>query len=148
MARKKKASAPKATSGEGSSATSSAPKKKPARKVSTKRLRKYGKYSDADRSRILAAARKDKLTAAQVQKRFGVIPVTYYSWRKKKGQKRGPGRPRGAVVRSGSGGNLGGQLRTEVQTRIRAILPNIVRAEVSHYLDSVLGSSGGRRRRS
>jgi transposase-like protein len=144
MARKKKGS----MSGESLSATSSAPKKSPGRRVSTKKTRKYGKYSDADRSRILAAAGKDKLTAAQVQKRFGVIPVTYYSWRKKIGAKRGPGRPKGVVSRASGAGTIGGELRDEVQARIRALLPDLVRTEVNRYLDSVLGSKGKRRRRS
>src|SRR5438045_2860275 len=39
------------------------------------------RYSDADRQRILAAARSGNLTALQIKKRFGVTPVTYYSWR-------------------------------------------------------------------
>jgi transposase-like protein len=144
MARKKKTSAPKETSGEGASGTSSGSKKKLVRKASIKKARKYGRYSDQDRSRILAAARKDKLTAAQVQKRFGVIPVTYYSWRKKVGAKRGPGRPKGKLSRSRGGGALGSQLRGEVQQRIRALLPEIVKAEVNRYLDATLGSSGKR----
>ena len=71
-------------------------------------------YSDAQRKQILAAALSEKLTAEQVQKKFGVKPVTYYSWRKKAGIKgprgrkpapRGkpaPRKPAGAAPRKGA----------------------------------------------
>jgi len=42
-------------------------------------------YSPEKRAQILAAAKKERLSAPEVQKRFGVKPVTYYSWRKKTG---------------------------------------------------------------
>jgi len=35
-------------------------------------------------------------------------------------------------------------VRSEVQARVRRILPDIVRSEVSHYLDSLFGSRRGR----
>jgi transposase-like protein len=106
--------------------------------------KKRKRYTPAQRSEILAAAQKQGLTAAQVQKKFGVTPVTYYSWRKKSGAagrrgRRGPGRPAGAGV--------AGQVRTEVQSRVRAMLPGIVRQEVNTYLDSLFGK-GARGRRS
>lgn len=110
--------------------------------MAAKRKRKT--YTPAQRAGILAAAKKDGLTAAQVQKKFGVTPVTYYSWRKKTGAaakrgRRGPGRPAGT--------GLAGQVRTEVQARVRAMLPGIVRQEVNTYLDSLFGSGGRGRRR-
>ena len=57
-------------------------------------------YTEAQRQEILAAAQKEGLTALQVQKKFGVTPVTYYSWRKKKGI-RGPRGRRPGVQSAG-----------------------------------------------
>jgi len=109
-----------------------------------KRKRKQHKrYSDEQRSQILAAAKKEGLTAAAVEKRFGVKPITYYSWRKKTGA----GRKRAGRRAVGKGGKgvLGPAVRGAVQARIRAILPGLVEAEVNRYLDSLFGA-GGRRR--
>jgi len=114
-----------------------------------KRTRK--RYTDEQKRTILAAAQKDGLTALQVQKKFGVKPITYYSWRKKTGAAkrrgrpagRGPGRPAG----SGGGSGVVGVVRGEVQARVRAMLPEIVRGEVNSYLDALFGSGGRRRRR-
>jgi len=116
-----------------------------------KRTRKS--YTDEQKRTILAAAQKDGLTALQVQKKFGVKPITYYSWRKKTGAAkrrgrpagRGPGRPAGAG--RAAGGGLAGVVRGEVQTRVRAMLPEIVRGEVNSYLDSLFGGTRKRRRR-
>ncbi len=102
--------------------------------------RKRHNYSSEKRVTILQAAQKQGLTAVQVQKRFGVTPVTYYSWRRKYGA---AGR-RTATVARAHGGGLERQVRSEVQARVRQILPGIVRNEVSHYLDSLFGSSRGR----
>ena len=107
-----------------------------------KRARKS--YTDAQRKEILAAAQKDGLTATDVQKKFGVTPVTYYSWRKKSGVtgRRGP-RPRNAAP---GGGDLAAQVRAGVQSRVRELLPGIVREEVGTYLDSLFGAGAGPRR--
>lgn len=107
----------------------------------TRRPRKS--YTAKQRATILAAAQKDRLTAEQVQKRFGVKPVTYYSWRKKTGiaRRRGTG-PRSLVVGTP---NLSSHVRAEVRSRVQQILPAIVRSEVNHYLDGLFGS--GRKRR-
>ena len=48
-----------------------------------KRARKT--YTTQKRSEILAAAQRENLTANDVKRKFGVTPVTYYSWRKKEG---------------------------------------------------------------
>jgi transposase-like protein len=110
-----------------------------------KTRRKRHTYTTQQRQSILAAANKDGLTAAQVQKKFGVTPVTYYSWRKKSGLAARRGRA-GVTVRTGAaGGDLTRHVRSEVQTKIRQILPGIVRSEVSQYLDSVFGARRGRR---
>ena len=109
-----------------------------------KARRKRKQYTEAQRTSVLSAAQKEGLTAAQVQRRFGVTPVTYYSWRKKKGVVGRRGRRPSALV--AASGALGGQVRAAVQTRIRKILPDIVKSEIGHYVDSLFGSKGGRRR--
>ena len=68
--------------------------------------------------------------------------VTYYLWRSKSGGRRGATGRRGRTDNS-----LGGQVRAEVQAMVRQLLPGVVRAEVSSYLDSVLGMRRGRRAR-
>ncbi|MEO5618632.1 MAG: transposase [Candidatus Eisenbacteria bacterium] len=116
-----------------------------------KRTRK--RYTDEQKKTILAAAQAEGLTALQVQKKFGVKPITYYSWRKKGGGAkrggrkagRGPGRPPGPG--KALAGGLASVVRGEVQNRVRAMLPEIVRAEVNSFLDALLGSSNGRRGR-
>jgi len=106
-----------------------------------KSRRKRHQYTEDQRSAILVAARKDALTALQVQKKFGVTPVTYYSWRKKNGLTAQRG---GLITAIGRSADFTGQVRAEVQTKVRQILPGIVRNEVSAYLDAIFGS---RRRR-
>ena len=112
-----------------------------------KARRKRTQYTAEQKKTILAAAVKDKLTALQVKRKFGVTPVTYYSWRKKTGlvRHRGgarPGRPAAIAL----GGGIEGQVRAAVQQKVRALLPAIVRSEVGHYLDSLF-RAGGRRAR-
>ena len=104
--------------------------------------RKRKRYTDAQRASILSAAQRGGLTAAQVQKKFGVTPVTYYSWRKKTGVS---GR-RGRTIQLKRSGGLSSDLRTEVRSKVRQILPNIVRSEVNSYLNTLLASGRGRRR--
>lgn len=111
-----------------------------------KARKKRTQYTAKQRADVLAAAQKDGLTATQVQKKFGVTPVTYYSWRKKQGLTGRRGRPAGAG-RGINGGVIATQVRSEVQTKVRQILPGIVRSEVSSYLDSLFGPSGRRGRR-
>ena len=92
-------STPKKTArGKKSRARRAAATKSTPRKQRAARRRTRTRYSDEKRQQILAAARNDGLTALEVQKRFGVTPVTYYSWRKKSGAgRRGrPGRPKGS----------------------------------------------------
>ncbi len=110
-----------------------------------KTRRKRHTYTPSQRQSILAAANKDGLTAAQVQKKFGVTPVTYYSWRKKTGLAARRGRGATTTFTRTTGTDLTAHVRSEVQTKIRQILPGIVRSEVSHYLDTVFGARRGRR---
>ena len=108
-----------------------------------KTRRKRQSYSNEKRLNILAAAQKQSLTALDVKKRFGVTPVTYYSWRRKYGASRGAGPAVGRVAQSG----IESQVRGEVQSRVRQVLPGIVRSEVGRYLDSLFGSGRGRVRK-
>ncbi len=114
--------------------------------MAAKARKQRTQYTAEQREKILAAAKAEKLTAAQVQKKFGVTPVTYYSWRKKTGIARPRG---GARLAAGRGvGDLNAQVRGEVQQKMREIIPGIVRSEVSAYLDSIFSTRGrkGRRR--
>lgn len=99
-------------------------------------------YTSSQRTQILSTAQKEGLTASQVQKKFGVTPVTYYSWRKKTGA---AGRRGRTMLRAGGRTDLTGQLRAEVQAKVRQILPEIVRGEVSSYLNQLFGSKRGRK---
>lgn len=110
-----------------------------------KQRKKRTNYTPQQRQQILAAAQKDGLTAGQVQKKFGVTPVTYYSWRKKTGVAGARGRR--AAVAAAPAGDLTSQVRTQVQARVRELLPGIVRNEVNNYLNQLFASGRGRRTR-
>ena len=104
-------------------------------------------YTLQQRTSILETARKEGLTAKQVKSKFGVTPVTYYSWRKKTGATARRGRPAATTVVARSSGSLDTQVRTEVRNRVQQILPEIVRGEVSTYLDTLFaGTKRGRRK--
>ena len=90
-----------------------------------KTRKKRQSYTPQQRAEILASASRHNYTAAQVKRKYGVTPVTYYSWRKKAGTTRRRGTT--AKGRGGAIGNVGYQLRSEVQSRVRQILPEIVR---------------------
>ncbi len=107
-------------------------------------------YTEAQRKQILSTAIAEKLTAEQVQKKFGVKPVTYYSWRKKAGVKGPRGRKPAtfsAAASLAAGGNLNAQVRAGVQAKVREILPGIVREEVSNYLNLLFGAARTGKRR-
>jgi transposase-like protein len=108
----------------------------------SKARRKRHHYTAAQRAMVLAAAQKEGLTAIQVRRRFGVTPVTYYSWRKKLGVA-----ARRGTSRRLTGGPLGGQLRIAVQAKVREMLPEIVRGEVSNYLDQLFGETRSKKLR-
>jgi transposase-like protein len=109
-----------------------------------KARRKRQTYTSGQRNAILAAARKEGLTALQVKRKFGVTPVTYYSWRKKKGLTR----RRGSIgLVTGSTGNLTQHVQSEVRARVRQLMPGIVRNEVSGYLRQLFGGNGRGRTR-
>src|SRR5580765_898363 len=110
-----------------------------------KARRKRNTYTSSQRTAILSAARKEGLTALDVRKKFGVTPVTYYSWRKKSGLTRRRGTS--ALVAASGSGTLTRQVQGEVRAKVRQILPGIVRTEVSGYLDSLFGTRRGRPRK-
>jgi transposase-like protein len=99
--------------------------------VARKKRGRGVRYSAADKKRIMAAARKGNLTGAQVQKRFGVSPLTYYRWR-------GPVRRRrvGANRGRASGGD---DIRVAVRAHVQRVLPQVIREQVREYLAEILG---------
>jgi len=101
------------------------------------------RYTADQRATILSVAQREGLSGTEVKKRFGVTPVTYYSWRKKTGV---AGRRGQAIRVAGGNAALSSQVRTEVRSRVRQILPAIVRGEVSSYLNTLFSSGRGRRR--
>jgi len=110
-----------------------------------KRESKRRTRSTADqRAKILAVAAKEGLTAKDIQKRFGVPVVTYYSWRKKSGT--APRRARRAAGRAARNGGLGNKVREAVERRMQAVLPTLIEREVNRYLDATLGPGGTKRR--
>jgi transposase-like protein len=103
-----------------------------------KRARKT--YTAQKRSEILAAAQRENLTANDVKKKFGVTPVTYYSWRKKEGLVGRRGR-RPSLLTQAGGGNIAVQVRAGVQAKVRSVMPIIVREEVTNYLNALFAGS-------
>lgn len=104
------------------------------------------RYSDAERQNILATAEREGLTAAKVKERFGVTPVTYYSWRKKTGARKRRRKGGRAVVAAaavgkavGSAMNVADTIRDEIRSHIRRLLPGILASELGG------GESDGRR---
>ncbi len=100
-------------------------------------------YTVEKRAEILAAAQQDNLTANDVKKKFGVTPVTYYSWRKKEGLVGRRGRRPSLVSQAGAGSQIAVQVRAGVQAKVRAIMPAIVREEVTNYLNALFVTSRG-----
>lgn len=98
-------------------------------------------YTALKRAEILAAAMKENLTANDVKKRFGVTPVTYYSWRKKEGLVGTRGRRPGLLTQAGADSSIATQVRAGVQAKVRAVLPAIVREEVSTYLNTLFAGT-------
>jgi transposase-like protein len=104
-------------------------------------------YSPAMKAKVLAAAKRDKLTGAQVAKRFGISTLTFYRWRgpvrshavTRKVDKRGPGRPKGSKDRMVAGTGIGnGLVREQVRTEVRRVIPEVIRQEVEAYLRRLL----------
>ena len=103
-----------------------------------KKVKRRKRYSDEQRSTILATAQKEKLTAAGVQKRFGVTPVTYYAWRKRAGAGKRRGRPK---LTGHRGDVLSRRVQEKVEARVRELLPKALEAAVDRYVDRLLSAS-------
>jgi transposase-like protein len=105
--------------------------KRPIRHPKVAQRRRRGRYSNAERARILKTATAQKLTAQQVNAKFGVKPLTYYAWRKKAKATSKPASRRVVAGRP----ELAGLVRGSVQERLRQMLPAIVKSEVATYLE-------------
>jgi len=119
----------------------------PLERIITRDRRQHGEATPQvlhaeEASRDPGRGQKENLTANDVKRKFGVTPVTYYSWRKKEGLVGRRGRRPGLLTQAG-GGNIAVQLRAGVQAKVRAIMPGIVREEVSNYLNALF--AGNRR---
>ena len=93
------------------------------------------RYTEAEKKQILATAKKEGLTGAQVKKRFGVSTLSFYRWRGPvRGRKRG--RPLGSKNRAAVGRVKvnAAAVRREVQAQVRKLLPQIIREEVAAAL--------------
>ena len=110
--------------------------------ASAKRTRK--RYSARRRQEIIAVANREGLTATDVQHRFGVIPVTYYSWRKKVAEDVRRANPKPPVRRRNG---IEQRARDAVRSRLAKQIPRIVQEEVDRILDSMLGDGRRKRRR-
>lgn len=124
-----------------------APKKSAMKAAPAGKRRGAGKrYTDAERQSILAAAKSEGLSGAQVSKRFGVSTLTYYTWRKRSGAKRGRtmrAETTGAAVGRtlGKAVNLADMIRREIRAHIGRLIPDILKSEIGGAM------SGPERRR-
>ena len=100
----------------------------------TKKASQGKRYTDAQKKRILAIAKKEGMTGAQARNRFGVSTLSFYRWRgpvrSDAIKRRGPGRPKG----SGKVKIDAAAVRREVQAQVRRLLPLIIREEVEAAL--------------
>jgi len=124
----------------------------PSKKSPKGRTSRRKRYTPAEKAKILAAARSEGLTGAQVAKRFGVSALSYYTWRKKAGapKRRGPKPgPRPAVTRAGRSArdatNIAELLRREIRAQIDRMLPQILQSEVGSALSGNRGRRSSRR---
>src|SRR5689334_9043393 len=86
-------------------------------------------YRPEKRAEILSTAKRESLTGAQVQKRFGISTLTFYRWRGPVRRRRpaGRGRKSGATVDTSV-------IRAAVRTQVQKMLPRIIREEVERAL--------------
>jgi transposase-like protein len=92
------------------------------------------RYTKQQRADIIAAADKEGLTAAGVEEKFGVNPVTYYAWRKKAKLAE-----RGTVTGGGATDASEARLRKAVRSKLERQFPRIVEEEVDRFLKEMLG---------
>lgn len=87
------------------------------------------RYLEHQRAAILADMERSGLTQAAATEQHGVSKVTIWKWRT--GNQ--PARARRSV-RDSVKGSLAAMIRAEVQVRVRALVPEIVRDEVATAL--------------
>src|SRR5690349_22613279 len=108
-----------------------------SRKKSTRK-----RYTPVQKQRILAAARKEGLTGAQVKQRYGVSALTFYRWRGPVGRGRrvepggrvsgrpagAPGKPVHGLIETAEIDVVA--LREEVRRALHHLLPQVVQEEI------------------
>src|SRR4029077_4275368 len=100
------------------------------------------RYTTAQRNQILETAKREKLSGAQVAKRFHVSMWTYYSWRSPARGIRVKARPQTVVKRNGKPDGVA-DIRSAVRAQIQQVLPSLIREEVDAYVSEVLGGRRG-----
>lgn len=90
------------------------------------------RFTEVERTRILAAAAREGLSGLKAAKRFGISTLTFYTWRKRAGRSSGAGM---AAVESA----LASVVLTGVRAKVAAVIPGIVNEEVTTYLDQAFG---------
>jgi transposase-like protein len=105
------------------------------------RRKQVWRYSTAKRDEILETACRERLSGAQVAKRFGISMWTYYSWRSPaRGIHVKSKRDPRVQVRARAKGN--GDLRADVEAQVRRVMPAIVKEEVNALLVELFGRRG------
>jgi len=106
------------------------------------RKKQVWRYTKAQRQHILETARKEKLSGAQVQKRFGISMWTYYSWRSPARGIHAKARPKVAEKQNGIADD-NADIRSAVRAQIQQVLPGVIREEVEAYVTEILGGRRG-----
>src|SRR5262249_24986158 len=101
--------------------------------------RQVWRYSTAKRDEILETARREKLSGAEVAKRFGISMWTYYSWRSPARGIHVKAKREAAAM---SNGNADRDLRSPIRDEVRRVLPALVKEEVNAYLVELFGRRG------
>ena len=91
-------------------------------------------YTAEKKAEILAAAKREKLTGAQVRKRFGISTLTFYRWRGPVRGRKKLGRPVGSKNRTSGVKVDPAVVRQAVRKQIQKMLPQIIREEVERAL--------------
>jgi transposase-like protein len=118
----------------------------PAKGVRRKRrgARARKRYTPAERTRILATARREGLSGRKAAERFGISEVTYYLWRKKA---RPAIRQAARDVRQSGVIDLAADIQKQLQERIRQLMPDAIRKEIDAVLADIRPRTRRRRKR-
>lgn len=116
---------------------------RPARPSRAKARRRY---APAERANILATARREGLTGAQVSERFGVSSLSYYTWRKKaadpmlsgaKPEVRAFAKQMGRTVDAAV--DVAEMIRREIRIQIGRLTPEIIESEIGRLVSGITG---------